>query len=343
MSQYIGKTISLISNKGLRYVGLLDNINADDATVALKSVRLFGTEGRMAQAGTPQLEVLPGSDVYDYVVFRGSDVKDLSVLDTPIDQVKPDNYAPQPTSAYYGQQQPTQTSAPQPHTTQYQQPATTTTAPPATRTEPSSASPGQAAAVPAPTGYAQPTQQIQPEATRSSNAGPTPTRTQESAQPVDRPVAETTAPQRESQSGSPPAPQPQSHPQNHHERQRKQSRAPDIPDSEFDFESANAKFTKELESERELEHTTYNKSSSFFDNISSSNEVRGSMRWSEEKNLNMDTFGEASVRGRGRGRGRGGRGGWRGRGNGNGNWRGGRGGNRGGQRSSEYNSKPEWA
>ena len=94
MSQYIGKTISLISNKGLRYVGLLENINADDATVALKSVRLFGTEGRMAAMGQPNLEVPPGVDVYDYVVFRGSDVKDLSVLDTPIDEVKPNIYRP---------------------------------------------------------------------------------------------------------------------------------------------------------------------------------------------------------------------------------------------------------
>ena len=49
------------------------------------------------------------------------------------------------------------------------------------------------------------------------------------------------------------------------------------------------------------------------------------MRWHEERNLNMDTFGEASLqRGRGRGRGRGGRGNWRGRGNyrgRGGNWR----------------------
>ena len=93
MSQYIGKTISLISNKA-SLCWSLENINADDATVALKSVRLFGTEGRMAAMGQPNLEVPPGVDVYDYVVFRGSDVKDLSVLDTPIDEVKPNIYRP---------------------------------------------------------------------------------------------------------------------------------------------------------------------------------------------------------------------------------------------------------
>ena len=104
-----------------------------------------------------------------------------------------------------------------------------------------------------------------------------------------------------------------------------------------------------MEQERELEHTGYNKSSSFFDNISSSTEERTNMRWSEERNLNMDTFGEASLQRGGRGgrggRGRGGRGNWRGRGGnyrgrGNGNWRGGNN-NRG--RNSDYNTKPEWA
>ncbi|ODV61763.1 LSM14 family protein ASCRUDRAFT_7253 [Ascoidea rubescens DSM 1968] len=86
MSQYIGKTISLISNKGVRYVGILHNINGEDATVALKSVRALGTEGR---TGDPSSEIPPTPDPYDYVVFRGADVKDLSVLDVPPEQVLP--------------------------------------------------------------------------------------------------------------------------------------------------------------------------------------------------------------------------------------------------------------
>ena len=270
MSQYIGKTISLISNKGLRYVGLLDNINAEDATVALKSVRSFGTEGRMAQAGNPAAEVMPGSDVYEYVVFRGSDVKDLSVLDTPIDEVKPDVYRPS-----------------------FKEPPT--------QTAPAQAEP-----------------QATPEA--SAHKGTENTGEVAQPQPVSRPE-----PPRQSQKNDKPQPT---------KTRPTQSKRVEIPQEEFDFESANARFSRD-EAEQAEESGGYNKLSSFFDTISSSTQQRGAMRWSEEKSLNMDTFGEASVRGRGRGRGRG----WRG---GRGNWRGGRGG-RGRGRGSDYDKKPEWA
>lgn len=36
----------------------------------------YGTEGRR---GNPTDEVAPSSSVYEYIVFRGSDVKDISV------------------------------------------------------------------------------------------------------------------------------------------------------------------------------------------------------------------------------------------------------------------------
>lgn len=84
MSQYIGKTIALVSNKEIRYVGVLDSIDSTQGTVALKQVRLLGTETREAD---PAKYVPPGDMVYEYVVFRGTDVKDLSVLDTEIENV----------------------------------------------------------------------------------------------------------------------------------------------------------------------------------------------------------------------------------------------------------------
>lgn len=278
MSQYIGKTISLVSNKGLRYVGLLDNINAQDSTVALKLVRLLGTEGRMAQEGNPNMEVPAGNDVYEYVVFRGSDVKDLTVLDTPIEEVKPEvkqhQYYPQP--------------APAPRQSQHQQ------------------------------------SQVPPALQLSASSTTQPTRTQpQHPQPVTRPMPSHPPAARQ----SPPQPQPQA--------------APVAPASrnvgDFDFQSANARFTREQPPQAtSTEQPNYNKQSSFFDTISSSADERNNMRWAEEKTLNLDTFGETQVdsrRNRGRGGSRGGRGGSRG-----GNWRG-RG--RGGRGNSE--PKPEWA
>lgn len=135
----------------------------------------------------------------------------------------------------------------------------------------------------------------------------------------------------------------------------------DVPDSDFDFAQSNAKFNKEDIVKEAIagpplaeapNGTTspaipeapassdipvaYNKSRSFFDNISSEARERaenqgqraGGREWrDEEQRRNMETFGQGSVdgghrnqRGRGRGRGRGTRG--------RGFTRGGRGGNR---------------
>lgn len=125
----------------------------------------------------------------------------------------------------------------------------------------------------------------------------------------------------------------------------------DVPDSDFDFASSNAKFNKQAIAGSPLADTpnggsvtpevvpdvaaagapAYNKSKSFFDNISSEAKDRlenngqkpGGREWrGEEQRKNIETFGQGSVDGgyrgyRGRGRGRGGRG--------RGNYRGGRG------------------
>ena len=44
----------------------------------------FGTEGRR-----PDDEVLPSDNVYEYIVFRGSDVKDLRIEEPPKENKPP--------------------------------------------------------------------------------------------------------------------------------------------------------------------------------------------------------------------------------------------------------------
>uniref|UniRef100_A0A0G4HVI9 Uncharacterized protein n=1 Tax=Chromera velia CCMP2878 TaxID=1169474 RepID=A0A0G4HVI9_9ALVE len=73
---YIGSKISLISNSDIRYEGILYNINTVESTVALQNVKSFGTEGRKVP------EVGPSEEIYDFIIFRGKDIKDLTVCDS---------------------------------------------------------------------------------------------------------------------------------------------------------------------------------------------------------------------------------------------------------------------
>jgi protein LSM14 len=154
---------------------------------------------------------------------------------------------------------------------------------------------------------------------------------------------------------------------------RTQHKKIEIPKSDYDFETANAKFNKqdlvkeaiatgspaaEAEShefhEQEVDDSTthhqYNRTSSFFDNISSEARDReensagriGGREWrGEEEKRNIETFGQGSVDGYGRGRGRGrGRGFGRGRGYRGGYGGRGRGGMRGGRAPSQSTGIP---
>jgi len=64
-----------------RYVGTLHEINSENATVALENVSSFGTENRKTN---PEDYIPPSDSVYEYIVFRGSDVKDLRIEQTPV-------------------------------------------------------------------------------------------------------------------------------------------------------------------------------------------------------------------------------------------------------------------
>merc|ERR1712226_312551 len=75
---YLGSKISLISKSETRYEGILYTIDTKDSTVALSKVRSFGTEDRPTDR-----PVAPRDEVYEYIIFRGTDIKDIRVCQPP--------------------------------------------------------------------------------------------------------------------------------------------------------------------------------------------------------------------------------------------------------------------
>ncbi|XP_061544348.1 protein LSM14 homolog B-like [Phycodurus eques] len=71
---YVGSKISLISKAQIRYEGILSSVDTDKSTVALAKVKSYGTEDRHTYSPVP-----PKEEMYEYIIFRGSDIKDITV------------------------------------------------------------------------------------------------------------------------------------------------------------------------------------------------------------------------------------------------------------------------
>ncbi|KAH9586498.1 Lsm14-like [Trypanosoma melophagium] len=75
----IGSVITLITNSQIRYEGTLGQIDSEGNTVSLTNVRVFGTEGRAKEKN--QVEVPAAEQLFEQIVFRGSDIQELTVFE----------------------------------------------------------------------------------------------------------------------------------------------------------------------------------------------------------------------------------------------------------------------
>ena len=290
---YLGSKISLISKSEIRYEGILVDVNPQESTITFEQVRFFGTEGRR-----PTDEIAPMDRIFDCVVFRSADIKDLQVYETAKEEVevkKPEFPDPAVVSFTGATRNSTATSTATATSTSI----STSTGPSGFQYQSKSSSSSKL------------TEEVKmPKINNYASAASAPQQQQsQQQQQQQQQQTKSFSTRNRSTSNSSINNNNTSNINNNFQRSRSTIV---VPRSEFDFSQANAKFSKdEMTATVPEEQVTpsYNKNLSFFDDIScqaNTESMKSIDHNRNERNLNMETFGQSApprryTRGRGRG------------------------------------------
>ena len=270
--------------------------------IKLTIVKSYGTEGR--NAAMKKDEIAASDQVFDYIIFRGSDIKDLNVCEH-------EEPSPPPKEPEIVEQHP-QVYDPRFQSPQFVNNGVPMMNMPYGYIPPYMMPPGFAPPFwPHPDIYAHP-QNINPHYHMAPNTAPPLSVHEQVDQQQNSSARRSTS---YAQIAQPPAVAKTvvKEPKKTSFRRTSRTKFHEVivPKTEFNFEEANSKFEKKVTLEEKT--TTFYSKSSFFDNIScQSNTPKNSSGWyAAEEKLNFTTFGtnesgfDNSTRGRGRSRGRG--------------------------------------
>ncbi|XP_077384577.1 protein LSM14 homolog B-like isoform X2 [Festucalex cinctus] len=303
---YIGSKISLISKAQIRYEGVLSYVDTERSTVALAKVKSFGTEDRPTGSPLP-----PKSEVYEYIIFRGSDIKEITVSEPakphhglPRDPAIVQSSLGSPSGGYRPRWSPYQDMMPT-----YNQMATSSLL-----NQQYSAAQGLVPGfhgIPARRApmveQAVQTVPLVSSAQKKGKSSTEPQQVRQSVRPAQRAVSQV---QKENVPSNQTASQPsegktQGQSTDNKKQRRKQGSRRSRNWSRVKVSSEDPK-SPHTQEDNTLGEKYYDKSKGFFDNISSDMKPRRTT-WAEEKKLNLETFGVQGrfLRGRGfRGRSR---------------------------------------
>ncbi len=82
LGDILNSKVSLVTNSNIRYEGTAIHIAQEEKKITLQAVKQFGTEGRNAEIGAPEIPAPPDEqNSFPYVEFAITMIKQLKVIE----------------------------------------------------------------------------------------------------------------------------------------------------------------------------------------------------------------------------------------------------------------------